>query len=540
MIKTHLCLTTALICLSLHAKGEDLEGLFDSAIDPSLPKKEHSASQSSPLGILAYLLQDELPKPHPDQSLFIRHIENGDWNKALLQFKVAFEGHSFQQSANGKALFALAHIRSGLPVTGLERLFTLENPRKVHPEIRRMLKEALPESHPAWGLADIQWRAEFAEIFPAETEYQIIGGSLLSPKDPKALADIFSKLPRHSLSRARAGWALVIHHSTNNDVEQAAKILADLMKSKAQPVTQDLMEITAARLLFQRAHYAAAIKYYEKIDKKSEYWTDAQEEMAWAFIRKGEPQNAMALSQSLVTPVMAQQAGPESFFVHALAQLKICDYPGVISSLQAFPKNFKARSESLKKLSASSESPQIKKILTRLKGGKLSRAHLGADGAILPRKLSRDQRLYILAQAAKNLEMEANAADTLYSQSLALTGLQGYFDKLRQTTSLRSQTALNAAQSRIKDLAQIENSEIKDILSKLHIVEAEVIQQVSLAHRVATKNKAPAEKQKGATGSKDRDALTFPANDELWFDEIGNYRVDVKKACHADMKGRSS
>jgi hypothetical protein len=313
------------------------------------------------------------------------------------------------------------------------------------------------------------------------------------------------------------------------------------MKSTPLPVSRDLMELTAARLLFQRAHYSAAIKYYEKVDKTSEYWTDAQEEMAWSYIRKVEPGNALAVSTSLVTPAMAAQAGPESFFVHSLAQLKICDYPGVITSLGEYPKRFKGRNEMLTKLSSSAQTPAIKKIVDQLKEHRIARKDLSEAGRDLPRLVARDERLYRFAQNQKNLEQEAAAADRIYSKSLALTGLQGYFDKLRQTSLSRAHTAAAAANSRVQELARQEVGEVREILRKLHIVEAEVIQQVSVAERVISNVRGPITEQKGVTGSKDRDVLKFPAEKEVWFDEIGNFKVDVKKSCQAaGGKGKST
>ena len=36
----------------------------------------------------------------------------------------------------------------------------------------------------------------------------------------------------------------------------------------------------------------------------------------------------------------------------------------------------------------------------------------------------------------------------------------------------------------------------------------------------------------GVTGYKgNAEVMKFPAEDEVWFDEISRYRVDVKKAC---------
>lgn len=521
--------------------AQDLESILDEA-----DKSNEAASAKNPApkapkaySALYYVLQSKVPKPHPDQSHFIQLVEAGEWDKALLQYPIAFEGTPFQKTADGRALFALAHFNAGMPITGLELLFRVEEPGKIHSEIRRLWKEAAVPSHPAWDLAQITWKPGFAEVFSPEVEFRVVARDLSMMKDPKALLSLFSRLPTKSIERARAGWQMVIAYSLNNQVEEAAKVLAHVMKSEPAPVSRDLMDLTAARLLYQRAMYAPAIKYYEKVPRSSEYWTDAQEEMAWSFIRKGEPQNAMAISKSLVNPAMVSQAGAEGFFVHSLSQLKVCDYPGVIASLTEFSKRFKERNAVLENVSKTSENKEAAKVIEMLKTKKVARENLGREGQALPRLVSRDERLYHFAQAAKNFEAEAKAADLVYAKSLAMTGLQGYFDKLRKTTLDRAHTAQASAQMRVKELAKIESSEIKEILRKLHIVEAEVIQQVAVADRVIDKTRQPAAEKAGSTGSKARDVLKFPAEDEVWFDEIGNYRVNVKKACHAEGKTKS-
>jgi hypothetical protein len=377
-------------------------------------------------------------------------------------------------------------------------------------------------------------------VFAPELEYRIMARDVLSIKSLPVLQKLYAKLPADSPEHAKVGWQIVIQQSVANNVEAAAKTLAEVMKANPHPVSQELMDLTAARMLFQRAHYAAAIKYYEKIPRTSDYWTDAQEEMAWSYIRKGEPQNALAVSRSLVAPGMALLAGPESYFAHSLAELKICDYPGVLTSLKEFSQIFKARYKALQETAKNSESPTVKKAIDVLKTGRADRAKLGGEGAGLPRLVARDERLFEYAQSQKALEAEASAADLVYSKSLAFSGLQGYFDKLRKDVSARAYSASSAAQNRVRELAKRESADIQEILRKLHIVEAEVITQVSVADRVIDKTRKPAKEVKGTTGSKAKETVSYPAEDkEVWFDEIGSYKVDVKKACHAEAKGKS-
>lgn len=527
-------LTVALIASSgSSVLAQDLESILDEAAGKPAQGTSAQPAAAKTYSAIYYAIQAQIKNPHPEQSHFIQLLEAAEWDKALLQYSVAFEGSDFQKSQDGRALFALAHFKSGMPVTGLELLFQLEEPGKIHSEIRRLWKEAATPAHHAWELAQITWKPAFAEVFSPEVEFRVVARDFSKMKDPQALLSLFARLPGQSLERARAAWQMVIAYSLNNQVEEAAKVLAHVMKSKPAPVSRELMELTAARLLYQRAMYAPAIKYYEKIGKSSEYWTDAQEEMAWAFIRKGEPQNAMAISKSLVTPAMVNQAGAEGFFVHSLSQLKVCDYPGVIDSLEQFSKRFKARHAVLQKVNAGSETKQAGKVIEMLKEAKIARQRLGKEALGLPRLVSRDERLFHFAQAQRHFENEAVAAEVIYAKSLPTTGLQGYFDKLRQSTMIRSQSAAANAQNRVKELAKIESSEIKEILRKLHIVEAEVIQQVSIADRLITKSAGSVTEKPGSTGSKAKDVLKFPADKELWFDEIGNYRVNVKKACQA-------
>jgi hypothetical protein len=518
--------------------ADELESLFDSA---NTAKTENVGATKADESMWIRFIRTQLANPLPDQSLFIQSVEQGEWNKAVLQYSAAFEGTALQKSPNGRALYALVHFKAGLPVTGLELLFkTVENISEVHPELRTMWSAAAPGDHPAWKTAQLRWSPSYSEVFSSQAEQRTQILNLSAVQGVEALRALDDKLPKDGPASAQVGWRLSLAYASANQIEDAAKTLAEVMKSKFPPASRDLMEMTAARLLYQRALFAGAIKYYEKVGKDSEYWLDAQEEIAWSYIRKGEPQNAIAVSTSLVSPVLASQAGAEGFFVHSLAQLKICDYPGVMQTLAQFGKRFKARTEVLTKLSTAAEGPAVMGLIEQLKSKRLTRTELGRNGAELPRMAARDERLYSLAQTQKVLEAEANAADLLYSQSLAISGLQGYFEKLKQDLRTRARNARSGSQQRVKELAVQESTEIKEILRKLHIVEAEVIQQVSLAERIAQNTRAEAREKIGTTGSKDRDVLKFKAEKEIWFDEIGNFRMNVKKACHAANTRKSS
>ncbi|MBY0384799.1 hypothetical protein K2X05_06530, partial [bacterium] len=142
----------------------------------------------------------------------------------------------------------------------------------------------------------------------------------------------------------------------------------------------------------------------------------------------------------------------------------------------------------------------------------------------------------------RELEKEADIAMGIYGRSLAngtsKVGFQGDLEVFKKSIEAQVNSARNASFSRMKALAQEEIADIQRLLQKMHIVEAEVLQQALSAQKVvaATKDSKTIEK-KGTTVADARDQISFPAEEgQVWFDEIGKYKVDVVKGCQAVRK----
>ncbi|MGZ5278399.1 MAG: tetratricopeptide repeat protein [Pseudobdellovibrionaceae bacterium] len=530
ILKSSVLLTLCLLAGN-HAQATDLESLLTDASEPDAVQAEKQVV-AKPVSSFMLALYELLPQRTSEQNIFFRQVESGKWNPSLLQFTQAFEGTEFQKSPSGLALLGLIQFRAGLPITGTETLFTVTEVKEIHPEIRNEWKQALPANHFAWDVAQVKWMPSWSLVFGAAPGIHLMTRELESAADIARLKSLSEEAPDDSFAKGEIEWQLLLAYSMNDQADQAGKLLARMMKSKNSPVSSELMQMTAARLLFQNGYFDSSIKLYEKVPKASEYWTEAQEEIAWAYIRKGEPQNAMAISQSLVKPALASQVSPESYFVHSLSQLKICNYSGVAASLENFSKTFKKRTLDLNEVAANSESAVTLQAIETLKQKKARVNDLGSIGRKLPRLVTKDEHLFRFAQAQKHLESEAKAAEILYAQFLSETGLQASFDTLKQTTSNRAHRAKSSAIQRVQELAREEVQETKEILKKMHIIEAEVLQQTAVAEKIA-KNATNVEEKKGGTGAKGPDVLRFPAEKEIWFDEISHYKIDVKKSCHA-------
>lgn len=502
------------------------------------PKKK---SASKP-GVFRKIVASEAGQLSAEQNIFTQFIDQGETEKALYQWGSAFEGTAFAKSPTGRSLKALLLFQNGVQVYALESLLTIDAPNKISKDLVEIWNKAAPSSHPAWAFVNTNlWKPAWNDVLGTETEIRVLGRATYGPDQQKLLKDLIQRAPEGTSERAWLEWQLLLSTATGSgsgDAASAAKSLAILMKSPANPVSQDLMTLTAARMLYQNGFLDAAVKYYEKVPKASEDWFDAQEEMGWAYVRKGEPQNAIAITKTLAQPMFAAQVGPEAIFLRSLALLKVCDYPEVSNTLNLFRDRYKARAKEMMTLAENSNTPAVQKFIDRAKTARVKLTDLGGEASKLPRFLTRDENVnqYVRTQAA--LEKESQKFGELYARSLsggtAKVGFQAELEDLKKLVDTRVQAARSATFGRVKTLAEEEVNEIAQTLQKLHIVEAEVIQQISLADRVsdATVNLKVADK-KGTTGFKGPDRLSFPAESEIWFDELANYQVDLKKGCQA-------
>jgi len=479
------------------------------------------------------------PNPTADQNIFFALLQSGETEKALLQYFEAFGKSNQASSANAQALLSYLFLKNDMTVFGVETLFSNVDPNKMSPQIAQAIRELLPDTHPVWKLARIQWQPKWTQIFSPSIEVQVKSKKVFTEKDVDALKDIIKVSAPNTRDRAAIQWQLVVALALSGDSVTAAKLLHNLMNTKENPVQPDLVSLTAARMLYENGYMDAAIKYYKQITTKSDFWLEAQEEMAWAFVRKGEPQNTLAITQGLVIPQFKNIVGPETVFLRTLAQLKVCDYPGVLKTLAMFRERYKPKTAEMLKVAENADTPATKEFIAKMKNKRLKLIELGPMAAKLPRLVTRDESLYQDILVEQALEKEAAVAMGIYGRSLAggtsKVGMQGEIEIFKNTIEGRVTSARNASLGRLKALAQEEVADTHRLLQKLHIVEAEVMQQALVAQKVAaaTSNSKAIEK-KGSTGSEGRDKITFAANDgPIWFDEIAHYKVDVVKGCQA-------
>ena len=489
---------------------------------------------------LTMSVRKALGKVSAEQNIFLRFLDQSKYENALFQWGEAFAKTSFARTPSGRALYSFVLFKNGLEVNAVENLISIQEATKIMPSLTRLWSLMIPPEHKVWESVNVQWTPAWTKVLGPRVEIIVRSRQTYDPSNSKHIFDLLKKSKVGTAERSWLEWQMALGLALDGEIKKSVKVLSHMMKDKNSVISKDLLNMTAARLLYQQGYLDAAVNYYRKVSKSSEYWFVAQEESAWSYIRKGEPQNTLAVTQSLMPKEFRAQIGPETVFLRTLAQLKVCDYPAVIKGIKSFKKRFRTRATDMMAIQQNAETPAVKKLITALSQGRIKLLSLGSAANKLPNYVSRDEVLLGLVRKQVALTSEAKIAGDLYARSLAggtaKVGFDSSIEYLNKDFMKRATIAKSATLNRIKTLAREEVANIKNILNKMQIVDAELIQQISQVNRVTAASNGKIDKKMGTTGSKDKYALTFPHDGELWFDEIDNYRVDVAKGCQARKK----
>ncbi|MCB9027406.1 MAG: hypothetical protein H6625_13890 [Bdellovibrionaceae bacterium] len=516
-----------LLASSLGMANDDLFSILESS-----PTEQFAEEYSE----LEQILRKEIGKVTAEQNIFFSFLRKNEFEKALFQWSAAFANSEYVNTASGQALYSYIIWKNGMAITAMEKLFSIPDLDKIPKMLKQIFRLEAPSEHKVWKTANIQWQPIWRDVFDVNTEVVVLSRQEFDLEKKEEIYETLKKTKLKTSARYWLEWQMALSLSLKGEVVSAAKVLAHLLKEDQNIVSKELITMTAARFLYESGYLDAAIDYYNKIPKSSEYWFEAQEELAWTYMRKGQAQDTLAVAKTQIIEEFAAHTGPEMIFLKALAHLKLCDYKEAAETLFTFKKRFYNRSKTLLKVKEQGLTPATEKIVAELKKGKVSLLSLGPAAMEVPRYLTRDEFLIDLVQTYKELEVEAKMAGQLYARSLtggtSEVGFQAFLEKFKQNVEKRLQTAKSATYNLVKLRAGEELSEINEILQKMHIVEAELIQQTLMTDRVlaSTKNVKSLDK-KGTTKTVGKYDLVFPFEGEQWFDELSNFKIDISKAC---------
>jgi hypothetical protein len=230
------------------------------------------------------------------------------------------------------------------------------------------------------------------------------------------------------------------------------------------------------------------------IAKSSDYWPEAVEEKAWAYFRKNDFDRVQSDMKTLMSPIFADQVGPEPFFLDGFAKLKVCDYPGIFDDIRAFKAAFKDRLALMEELAKTGGDARTAQAVAALSGGVTEFKNVASFARRMPRMFHRDGQLASLAA---------------------------------------KKAPLKDIQARVKTLAATELEEGRKIINKFHILEAEAIQRMHLQDKKSDRDIVTQE----IAG----DELQFPVkDDEIWADELDKFQVNSRGCPDLKIGDKSS
>jgi hypothetical protein len=428
-------------------------------------------------------------------------MEKSDYKGALQIWNETYGDSSFAQSDNGKATLGFLLIQNQMPLAGFDLIFAT-NPSKLSASLRKSIATEMKNSifvQKGW----VQTRGGWKKIFNNEPIQ-------ISIRDKKDVAKAFAKanaMARDNVNaKARVWWKIATLAPQINEVDSSVKALKLLKESGQTVIGQDLISSALARVLYQKGDLAAATNYFNEIPKSSSLWIESLEERAWTAFRADDYDKAVGESVTLLSPALAPLAGPETFYLANLLSLKICDYSRIFKNSDTFKKRQMGHLQAIQDLSKTGTNKDLELVLGKIDGGGVNLQAVGASVTALPRAALRDSKFVKFMETRREWIKESQNKQTAITIPASL-GEQ--YKKL--------------AVDRLKVLAGHELKEYRQVIDKMHIIEGEVIQ------RLAVDENLKGQRSKLAKNEDPEDKLVFPySNDEVWFDELDNYKARVK------------
>ena len=571
---------------SLYSLAQSLKtgGLLDVLDEPEKESQTSNSTANSRLTHRSFSFKNFLKPSNSREGLFLSCLEKGHFQQALKHWFEAFGGKPFAKTHSGQALYAFLLFQNGLELSGLENLLKT-HPKKVHLSLLEQWQRIMVSKSELWASVVSFWNEDWTPVFGLQAKIAVVSRSLSSqlhsPKwDSKkqAVKKLQELLALTSLDTWEGQWVQwqYIHALiSEGEDRKAAQFLKHLQKSSQQRalgkkknfISPPLLNLTAARLLYQNGYLKAAMGYYNKVPKTSDYWWQAQEEMAWCRLRLGQTGLALAQSHTLLQDIFTPDVGPSVFHLTALAQLKVCDYVGLAKTLEKFKHRFRSRAQNLKKLEAGNHPQAVQRALGVLGKDNSKVTDLGPWSVHLPWGLVRDPILTHWVIRYQKLQKEVQRRQEIRTQLFGSkeSPPPSSLPTLGKVDSGKSSMAENSftkdLEERVKKIhslifhriqrgAREELGEISQVLESLHIASVEMMQQ--LLARDISGFSSPKKKLKFVGSEKDPNLtlvpswqkaqikspesmsyqLSFPVkNNELWFDEISNYSMDFTQAC---------
>jgi hypothetical protein len=277
-------------------------------------------------------------------------------------------------------------------------------------------------------------------------------------------------------------------------------------------------------------HLSAAVKYWNSVDARSEYWLDALFEESWAYYMAGQYPFALGNIHTIQSPYFPTAFYPEADILKAVIYFFNCNYDAAVTTVARFNKKNvpikDALQQVLKRYTGENQEEAFFKFLLQVREGNANldpKIRPMVEAALSDRQLLRNiEYVKLLDEEEKRFR---KSPPSFQSSGLG----QQVADALKLARDLAVRQAGELAMSRYRrNVAELEehlrNGE--KILIDVTAAQRNIIDQKIAENRVSK-----AEAKIFGVVKPDEEHVLWPFNGEYWRDELGFYRQTVESAC---------
>lgn len=313
----------------------------------------------------------------------------------------------------------------------------------------------------------------------------------------------------------------------------AGRELTELFRTVEDTQVFDATAVTLGRIHFTLGNYKAAHKYLAQVSRETNLFIEAAVDNGWALLRSGDRNHAVGNMFTLHTPNFDGAYMPDSYFLKSLGYQEICQFGDAMTAVKGYKQRYNAAFKTLLDFNAKGKAQEaayyddLTGYLTK-KDHKLHPLVLRELGRH-PQFLRRQMIMNALAREERQI------ASTLpLTAPRAIAWVTPPADKVR--ASLKKEIA-----TFLKGRALAMEEELKFVTANMSLLEYEIYagagQNLALQ---GAKNFAVDENKAKPKTEFEQDKEYWPYEDEIWEDELNNFRSKMVDACAKAKKVENS
>jgi hypothetical protein len=275
---------------------------------------------------------------------------------------------------------------------------------------------------------------------------------------------------------------------------------------------------------------SAAVKYWNNVDKTSEYWLDALFEESWAYFMAGDYPRSLGNIHTLSAPYFPNSFYPESDVLRAIIYFTNCNYDAATTVVARFNLRYTPIKDELekilKKYKGENREDAFFKFLLEVREGKgdiPASVRPIVEIALSDRQLLRNID-YVKLLEEEEKRFKKSPADF---QSSGL-GME-VSDALKLARDLAVRQAGELALGRYQRYVDELNEHLRN--GEKILIDITAAQRNLLDEKIQTNQVSKAEAKIYGVVKPDEEHVIWPFNGEYWRDELGFYRQVVESAC---------